>query len=371
MMVSQILGQGLQTVTMKLDKFLQSRNNQFLSLQLVGWIGWVILFRIRDMGAEHALPLYLYFIDAISGLLLTYILRYIYRIVWERSVVTRILTVLTASYAIALIWQPMKNATSFYYWDEFDKVAEWGFIAYFNGILGYSYFLMIGWSAIYFGIKYYQLLQEERQKSIKANSMAHEAQLRMLRYQLNPHFLFNTLNAISTLVLESKNEIANAMIGKLSSFLRHSLDIDPMQKVDLENEINTMKLYLEIEQVRFEDRLRVEYDIDDLSGSARVPSLLLQPLVENSIKYAVATSETGGTIRIKSRIFAQELLLEISDDGPGIDMPDGKQSEFKGVGINNTRERLQEMYGADHSCKFGNAEPSGLKISIRIPYETK
>jgi len=356
---------------MNLDKFLQSRNNQFLSLQVIGWIGWVILFRIRDMGVEHALPLYMYFIDAISGLLLTYILRYVYRSVWEKSIITRILTVLIASYAIALVWQPIKNATSFYYWDEFDKVMEWGYIAYFNGILGYSYFLMIGWSAMYFGIKYYQLLQEEKQKSIRANSMAHEAQLRMLRYQLNTHFLFTTWNAISTLILESRNESANAMIGKLGSFLRYSLDTDPMQKVDLEHEISTMKLYLEIEQVRFEDRLRVEYDIDELSGSASVPSLLLQPLVENSIKYAVAASETGGTIRIKSRVFAQELLLEISDDGPGLDMSDGKPLEFRGVGIKNTRERLQEIYGKDHSCKFGNVEPSGLKISIRIPYESK
>jgi sensor histidine kinase YesM len=356
---------------MNIDKFLQNRNNQFLLLQLVGWIGWVILFRLRDLGAEHSLPLYLYFTDAISAFLLTYILRYIYRAVWEKSIVTRIVTVLTASYAISLIWQPIKNFTSYYYWDEFDKVAEWGYMAYFNGILGYSYFLMIGWSAMYFGIKYYQLLQEERQKSIKANAMAHEAQLRMLRYQLNPHFLFNTLNAISTLILESKNDTASAMVGKLSNFLRYSLDNDPMHKVELAHEINTMKLYLEIEQVRFEDRLRVEYDIDEPSKSASVPSLLLQPLVENSIKYAVAASETGGTIRIKSRVFAQELLLEISDDGPGMDMSDGKPLEFRGVGINNTRERLQEIYGSDHSCKFGNVEPTGLKISIRIPYESK
>jgi LytS/YehU family sensor histidine kinase len=131
-----------------------------------------------------------------------------------------------------------------------------------------------------------------------------------------------------------------------------------------------MNLYLAIEQVRFEDRLNVEIDIDPAATEALVPSLLLQPLVENSIKYAVAASETGGTISIKARGFAKELLMEVADSGPGIELKDGASPEFRGVGIKNTRERLKEMYGDDHSCKFGRAEPSGLIVSIRIPFQS-
>jgi two-component system LytT family sensor kinase len=244
-------------------------------------------------------------------------------------------------------------------------------MAYISGIIGYSYFLFLCWSGMYFGLKFYRLLQEEKEKSIRAESQAHESQLRMLRYQLNPHFLFNTLNAISTLILDKDTELANAMVSKLSNFLRYSLDKDPMQKVDLEHEINTMNLYLEIEQVRFDERLQVIINIDDASRKALVPSLLLQPLVENSIKYAVANRVEGGKITITGKVFAGDLLLEIMDDGPGIPTENGKLPQFTGVGLTNTQERLQELYGAKHSCKIGAALPHGLKIEIRVPFETE
>ena len=144
-----------------------------------------------------------------------------------------------------------------------------------------------------------------------------------------------------------------------------------MKKVDVEHEINTMKLYLEIEQLRFDDRLSVEFDIDDRARTALVPSLLLQPLVENSIKYAVANREQGGRIKIAARVFAGDLLLEVTDNGPGIDMENGKLPEFRGVGIVNTRHRLHELYGDRHSCKFSQALPHGLCVEIRIPFETE
>jgi LytS/YehU family sensor histidine kinase len=160
------------------------------------------------------------------------------------------------------------------------------------------------------------------------------------------------------------------MVSKLSNFLRYSLDNDPMQKVDLDHEINTMKLYMEIEKVRFEERLNVKFDIQEAARKALVPSLILQPLVENSLKYAIADRETGGTISIRARVFAGDLLLEVEDDGPGIEIENGKFPEFKGVGIVNTRERLEELYGERHSCRFTGVLPHGLKIEIRIPFET-
>ncbi|MCB1694015.1 MAG: histidine kinase [Pseudomonadales bacterium] len=357
---------------MKLSDLSQSRDYQFWALQLAGWSGWVVLFALRDLyWGQPFERIMLLIVDAIAGLALTTGLRYVYRAIWEKPVLVRVVVTLVASYATAAVWQPIKNYSQFVYYDEFDAVAEYGYSAYFSGIIGYSYFLMLCWSGLYFGLKFYNLLQEEQEKSIKAQALAHESQLRMLRYQLNPHFLFNTLNAISTLVLEKNNETASEMVRKLSHFLRYSLDKDPMQKVDLEHEIGSMKLYLDIEQVRFDERLSVEFDMDDAARKAMVPSMILQPLVENSIKYAVASRESGGRITISAKVFAGDLLLAVTDDGPGIPLERGKIPEFSGVGITNTRERLKELYGDRQSCRFSEALPHGLQIEIRIPYETE
>jgi LytS/YehU family sensor histidine kinase len=130
-------------------------------------------------------------------------------------------------------------------------------------------------------------------------------------------------------------------------------------------------LYLEIEQVRFDERLQVNIDVDDDARKALVPSMLLQPLIENAIKYAVANRVEGGTISILGKVFAGDLLLEVIDDGPGIATENGRLPEFKGVGLQNTRDRLRELYGARHSCKFGSALPHGLKVEIRIPFEAE
>ena len=340
----------------------------------VGWAGWFSLFMLRDLYWGFASWLLLLFslLSAVSGFLLSAVLRVVYHLVWERPVATRVITVLVSSYAVAVVWQPIKNILRDGMLGDGkleEYIAEWGYLAIFHSTIAYAFFPFLCWSGLYFGIKYYQLLQEEKQKSILASARAHEAQLRMLRYQLNPHFLFNTLNAISTLVLEKDTNNANRMLTRLSRFLRYSLDTDPMEKEDLERELDTIKLYLEIEKVRFEDRLRVEFNLDDRAGEAMVPSLLLQPLVENSLKYAVAPAEDGGSITINARVQGHELLLEVIDDGPGLDLEAERLVNSTGVGIVNTRNRLQELYGDNHSCDFSSVSPHGLKVSIRIPFQ--
>ena len=139
----------------------------------------------------------------------------------------------------------------------------------------------------------------------------------MLRYQLNPHFLFNTLNAISTLILDNENRTANQAVMRLSEFLRYTLDQDPMKKVTLRQEIEAMNLYLTTEKLRFGERLRLEFAVEERALEALVPSLLLQPLIENAVKYAVSPSERGGTIRVEGRARGSMLELAVSDDGPG------------------------------------------------------
>jgi LytS/YehU family sensor histidine kinase len=192
----------------------------------------------------------------------------------------------------------------------------------------------------------------------------------MLRYQLNPHFLFNTLNAISTLILDGKNDTANQAVSRLSDFLRYTLDNDPMSRVTLGSELSAIDLYLEIEKVRFGDRLVIEKSIESKAQDALVPSLFLQPLIENAIKYAITPSEEGGTLRISARVQQKTLVLQLSDTGPGLGNGNNGQKS-SGVGLKNTRERLQQLYGDNQAFTLAPNEPSGLRITINIPYEVK
>jgi len=206
---------------------------------------------------------------------------------------------LVACYIFSFGWRWLNNVL---YWDWVkDAWRPEHLMDFVSGILG-SFYILLCWSGLYFGIKYYLQLQEQTEQTLKATSAAHQAQLKMLRYQLNPHFLFNTLNAISTLILDGANETANKAVSRLSDFLRYTLDNDPMSRVTLGSELSAIDLYLEIEKVRFGDRLVIEKSIEAKAQDALVPSLILQPLIENAIKYAITPSEEGGTLRISARV---------------------------------------------------------------------
>jgi LytS/YehU family sensor histidine kinase len=142
-----------------------------------------------------------------------------------------------------------------------------------------------------------------------------------------------------------------------------------MQKVSLAQEIEALKLYLDIEKVRFAERLRLSFEVEPQAERALIPSLLLQPLVENAIKYAIAHSVNGGAIRIAARVFAGELLIEVADDGPGLEHTRSNGTSRNGVGLANTRERLKELYGGNQSFRLGKTDPHGLTIYIRLPFE--
>ena len=232
-----------------------------------------------------------------------------------------------------------------------------------------SFYILLCWSGLYFGIKYYQQLQDQTEQTLKATAAAHQAQLKMLRYQLNPHFLFNTLNAISTLILEGGNDTANLAITRLSDFLRYTLDNDPMKRVTLGSEVAAIDLYLEIEKVRCGDRLIIEKDLEPRALDALVPSLILQPLIENAMKYAISPTEDGGTLRISARLQDRVLVLRLADTGPGLGNGTSRQKPG-GVGLRNTRERLQQFYGNRQAFTLAPNDPTGLEITINIPYET-
>jgi LytS/YehU family sensor histidine kinase len=237
------------------------------------------------------------------------------------------------------------------------------------GAIVLDFSLLAAWTALYYGINYFLLLEEQIEQREKLEHQASSAALAMLRYQLNPHFLFNTLNSISTLVLLKQTERANAMLARLSSFLRYTLVNEPTAKVTLAQEVETLKLYLEIEKMRFEDRLRPHFKIESETIGARLPSLLLQPLIENAIKYAVTPSENGADIWLTAKREGQAVRIEVADNGNG-EGTELSASPSTGVGLANIRDRLSQAYGAAHRFDTRKNERGGFSVIIEIPYET-
>jgi two-component system LytT family sensor kinase len=348
-----------------LDQFRTNRSVLFWSLHAAGWAAYGITqyfgALLYEKPASYARVIA---VSAIAGFVLSTPMRYIYRRLWKRPPWTMILGVLTTCYVTALGLRYVINLSYKAFVD-----PEWQarrLFELFGGALSTTY-LLLCWSVLYFGIRFYESQRKQEEAMLKAVALAQEAQLKMLRYQLNPHFLFNTLNAISTLILDNENRKANYAVTRLSEFLRYTLDQDPMKKVTLRQELEALDLYLGTERLRFAERLRLEYAIEDSALNALVPSLLLQPLLENSLKYAVSSREQGGLVRIEGRTREGWLELSVIDDGPGL-RDGGPVSERRGVGLRNTSERLAVLYGNNTHLAVSNSNP-GLRVDMQLPLE--
>ena len=316
-------------------------------------------------------------VQSLLGMLLSVPLHRVCLVVWERSMLARIGWSLLAVVVLSLFWTMLRIYT-------FTLITGSGGIwADFGGWYFSSFLVYLCWVALYYGNKYYYqaeleygkrkdaavAVKEEQLKRLNAEADAKNAQLGMLRYQLNPHFLFNTLNTISALVKFKENEKAHRMITQLGHFLRYSLDNDPALKISLEQEVEALMLYLDIEQTRFSERLTLQFDIDEQAGQAQVPSLLLQPLAENSIKYAIAANENGGTISLRATVQDGELQIELADTGPGTVSNRPKPGTGRRVGLHNTLERLKTLYNDAYTFDIKLRPSGGLKINIHIPYD--
>jgi two-component system, LytTR family, sensor kinase len=348
-----------------LGQFRTNRNVLFWSLHAAGWAAYGITqyfgALLYDKPSSYARVIAT---AALSGFVLSMPMRYIYHRLWGRQPRTMIIGVLATCYVTALALRIVINL-SYKWFVEPDWQAQTLF-ELLGGTLSTTY-LLLCWSVLYFGIKFYESQRKQEQAMLKAVALAQEAQLKMLRYQLNPHFLFNTLNAISTLILDNQNRKANHAVTRLSEFLRYTLDQDPMKKVTLRQELEALDLYLGTERLRFGERLRLEYAIEEEALSALETSLLLQPLLENSLKYAISQREQGGSVRIEGRIRGAMLEVSVVDDGPGL--RDGAPSgDRRGVGLRNTRERLAVLYGQNHRFAVLNSHP-GLRIDMALPLE--
>ena len=347
--------------------FFDDKNRAFWILQSIGWSGYFFLRSLsgfaNSMGwiwLVHTLLL------TMTGYSLTLLMASLFRrLIRIRPIFTMIFSlvvVIIASIAFSVI-ETWSYAT-------FLKPDSKPVGVEYLGAILLNFSLLAAWAALYYGINYYLLLEEQIRQRERLESAASTAQLAMLRYQLNPHFLFNTLNSISTLVLLKQTERANAMLARLSSFLRYTLANEPTAKVTLAQEVETLKLYLEIEKMRFEDRLRPHFKVEPETIGARLPSLLLQPLIENAIKYAVTPSENGADIWITAAREAQAVRIEVADNGGDEGSAELASSPSTGVGLANIRDRLTQAYGASHRFETRKNERGGFSVILEIPYET-
>ncbi|HEV2080556.1 MAG TPA: histidine kinase [Allosphingosinicella sp.] len=233
------------------------------------------------------------------------------------------------------------------------------------------YFFFAAWSAIYVALSSAAQLRQAERRASEFERAAQSAHLRALRYQVNPHFLFNTLNSLSSLIMARRDEEAERMIMNLSNFFRATLATDPTADVSLSEEIALQRLYLDIEKARFPNRLQVEVDIPERLQSARVPALLLQPVVENAIKYGVARAKDIVTLTIRAEQEGARLHLIVENSGdPASAIPALDEEPSTGVGLTNVCQRLQARFGVSTSCDYGPRPEGGFRVALTMPLVT-
>ena len=345
--------------------FFDDKIRAFWTLQLLGWSGWFILRAVSGFAnGQNLFSLVSVLVSGITGFSLTITLSVIFRSLMQRRAY---IMWPTAALAVSI-------ATMLYAFIDASMVAiqPGGSDAAFSTLLLGAFYLdavtLAAWSSLYFAINYFLRVEQQIDQLAALESQATASQLAMLRYQINPHFLFNTLNSISTLVLLKQTEPANAMLSRLSSFLRYTLVNEPTAEVTLAQEVETLKLYLEIEKMRFEERLRVRFDIDPRISTARLPSLLLQPVIENAIKYAVTPSEEGADVVVTAHLVGQIVRIIVSDSGGGLNPSMTVTTSSTGVGLANIRDRLAQAYGEQHRFETRTSPGGGFTVTIELPF---
>ncbi|MDM7954947.1 sensor histidine kinase [Blastomonas sp.] len=348
--------------------FFANKNRAFWNLQTLGWAGALALRGISGLANGQPISFLVPIIIAtITGYSISLVMGVIYQTLIDRKPLV--------TWGITLIVLLTGSAL-------FAFVDAWvatlyrpGSVSNFTAILLGAFYLdltLLGaWSALYYAINFFLRIEEQQDQMLRLENQATSAQLAMLRYQLNPHFLFNTLNSISTLVLLKQTEPANAMLSRLSSFLRYTLANEPTARVTLAQEVETLKLYLDIEKMRFEERLRAHFDIEPNAAFALLPSLLLQPLVENAIKYAVTPKEDGADITISAQLIGPLLRITVTDTGPGLKKQGTTANASTGVGLANIRDRLSQAYDNNHRFETRSSPGGGYSVIIEIPFETR
>lgn len=324
-------------------------NQLFWILHIGGWLFYFALYTlIVSWYKEHdARDWFLYSLTYILGFSITLSLRYIYRNLYDKieKLYWLPVVIVAGSVVFTIIWTYVDMYISHFFWENGQEMLKKRLE--FKSLVKYSTLytiLVTTWSSLYFGIKYAVDLQDEKQHAQEAETMAQKAQMEMLRYQLNPHFLFNSLNSIRALVDENKGQ-AKEMITELSEFLRYSLLQKDATYVPLHNELEAVKLYFSIEKKRFEEKLEVNYTIADDVKNNQVLSFLLHPLIENAVKYGMKTSTMPLKINVAAQKTGYGLMLEVCNSGKWIDRKgETKYDGGTGTGLTNVERRLKNAY---------------------------
>ena len=363
---------GMNMLPISPTPFFADKNRAFWRLQLLGWGGAVILRAATSIANERPVDfLIVVFIAAIAGFSISTVLSVVYSNLINRSPLVT-WTATAVALAVAVGVAAFINAWTI---DVYQGGSEASFAQLMLGVFYIDMTLLGAWSALYYAINFFLQVEQQADRLERLETQATSAQLAMLRYQLNPHFLFNTLNSISTLVLLGETRPANAMLTRLSSFLRHTLVNQPGGKVTVEQEVETLKLYLDIERMRFEERLRTDFRVDEKAARGSIPSFLLQPLIENAIKYGVSAQEEGARISLSAQVIGNMLRLIVSDTGPGLQGTQRSAESLAatpsstGVGLANIRDRLQQAYGDNHRFEIETPPDGGFTVIIELPYE--
>ncbi len=346
------------------------RLSPFWRLQLAGWAAFYVAMSFSRVG-RFPLAYMLAEKGALTllGIGASLVLRAVLRPMLARQapLATVIAVCAAAGYAIAAVWTAAFNlAARPIAATMLDRTYEITLVGALLSGTVYHAFALVAWGFLYVGIKHYAAWQEARDRALRAEALVAEARLAALQSQLNPHFLFNTLNGISTLVAEERNDQASEMIARLAELLRASLRSPGDAMVRFAEELELAQRYLAIERVRFEDRLRLTLDIAEEAYDARVPVLILQPLVENAVRHGVAQLGEGGEIALTARVIhdddGQWLDVEVVNAAPA---PQGTRSA--GVGLANVRERLQMSYGARQRF-IVERHDERFVVSFRLPF---
>jgi two-component system LytT family sensor kinase len=351
---------------------LTARLHPFWALQVFGWLAYWVMISITFLpvlpaGASPFGLLQLKFVRACIGFTLTSLLRPIYKRLLSRGagLGTTALVSLSMSALLGCVWVVCADI---YGWllnrATFDlglslsraprEALEYGSI-------------VLAWSALYFGIKYGQELRNERERALKADALARQAQLDMLRYQLNPHFLFNALNSLRASINEDPAR-ARRMVTAFSEFLRYTLLKNDSASVPLREELAAVRNYLDIEKIRFEDRLCVTFDVRPARRNLPPPGFLIQPLVENAIKHGMGRGDAPLKLKLTARRSVEgSLCVEVANSGAWVEAGERRRSgdEGAGVGLINVRRRLEQSFPGRHSLVIGERD-GWVRASVEI-----
>lgn len=369
-----------------LMEFISSRKaligHQMALLTIIGfWAFYALILSLRAALLDFPAQAVLFerrLMVALVGVLVTWILYVGLRMADRRSLGYRVSVAFVGAIPCAMILA----SANFYIFNLYDPIslfkdptvgrtiedlkAQLG-LSFWQEIADISvthYFFLIAWSSLYVAIGYAREVREAERKTSRFAQAAQDAELRSLRYQVNPHFLFNTLNSLSSLVITGKPQEAEAMIQNLSNFYRTSLSSDPLEDVTLEEEVDLQRLYLEIESVRYPKRLKVDIDIPPALLKQHVPALILQPLVENAIKYGVSRSTRPVTVTIRAAQDGNNLVLSVTDDG---EVVPGNHVGGNGIGLANVRDRLEARYRSAARLDTHVIEGGGFIAVLTLP----